>query len=63
MDTSRQKIDKIISLITGRFGIEHINLLLRKIDVKKELMKKVAHIDDSELDGLLQDIKKVIDEH
>lgn len=61
MNSSRKKIDKIISIITERFHIEHINLLVKKIDVKEELRKKIADIDDSELDSLLMDIKKVLD--
>ncbi len=61
MNSSRKKIDKIISIITERFHIEHINLLVKKIDVKEELRKKIADIDDSELDSLLTDIKKVMD--
>jgi hypothetical protein len=62
MTTSLEKFDKIILIITERFGIEHIDLFVKKIDVKQELRKRLSEIDDQSLDELISDIKKVVNE-
>lgn len=62
MSTSRQKIDKIIYIITEEFGFKQIDLFVKKIDVKSEISKRVAGIKDSELDDLIAKIKKVVNE-
>jgi hypothetical protein len=62
MSTSREKINRIIDIITERFGIMEIDLFVKKVDIKKEVRRMVAEIDDSKLDALLKEIKKVVNE-
>ncbi len=62
MSSSREKINKIIDIITERFGVVEIDLFVKKLDVKKEVRRMVAGIDDSKLDALLKEIKKVVND-
>lgn len=62
MSTSRKKVDKIINILTEEFGFKEIHLFVKKIDVKEEISKRVAEIDDLELDKLIEGIKTIVNE-
>ena len=62
MSTSRQKVDKIIRIITEEFGFKEIDLFVKKIDLKSEISKRVEGIKDEELDELILEIKKIVNE-
>jgi hypothetical protein len=62
MSTSRKKVAKIVNLITEGFGLKEINVFVKKIDVKSEINKRIAEIDDSELEHLIDGIKAIVNE-
>ncbi len=62
MATSREKINKILDFITDKFGLKELDLVVKKVDVKAEIGKKISELDDAKLDELVGEIKKVVNE-
>lgn len=62
MSTSRKKVDKIITIMTDTFGFKEIHLFVKKIDVRSEISKRVAEIDDKKLDKLIDGIRTIVKE-
>ena len=61
MSSSREKVDKIMQLVADNLDLKEIQAII-KIDVKSEVSKKLAAMDDAKLDALVEGIKKIVNE-
>ncbi len=52
----------LVTILTEEFGFKEIHLLVKKIDVRSEISKRIAEIDDKELDKLIKGIKTIVNE-
>ena len=62
MTTSREKINKIIDLMVENVNLKEVQMIVKTINIRDELNKKLDAIDDSKLDALIDDIKKIVTE-
>ncbi len=61
MSSSREKVGKIMQLVADNLDLKGIEAVI-KIDVKSEVSKKLAAMDDAKLDALIEGIKKIVNE-